>query len=415
MRRTIGFGLALGLAGFANIASTKTVSLQDIADLTGAKTGKSNRWLAHLVSVPKGGAYEQAGQDVLASEAVIAHAMAVQTAEAMHSLERDHIVETGGLSKVNRSLKGDRVFEPKKEGLSLANVHSITVADPIVTGSVDIAAHKSPLALASTFRRSLSNDDNVSGPSIEVARADLNSLEKRQVARIPLAPDHMNQARSVARMMSKALAQAKAQREEAESLTDVPAVTTAYAPTESKQQSEMASAFAAVLRPSLKKSNGVVKITLGPGDHKWAANPLPRYSFSKAERHCLANGIYFEARGEPKIGQKAVAQVILNRVRNPAYPKTICGVVYQNKRKRNACQFSFACDGIRDRVNSRKHWRHAVAIANKAIDGKFWLKSVGSSSHYHADYVWPKWRRKMRKMTKIGRHIFYRTYGGGWS
>ena len=97
MRRTIGFGLALGIASFANIANPNTISLQDIADLTGAKTDKSNRWLAHLVSVPRGGAYAQAGNDILASEAIIAHAMAVQTAEAMYSLEKDHIVESGSL------------------------------------------------------------------------------------------------------------------------------------------------------------------------------------------------------------------------------------------------------------------------------------------------------------------------------
>ena len=66
-------------------------------------------------------------------------------------------------------------------------------------------------------------------------------------------------------------------------------------------------------------------------------------------------------------------------------------------------------------VNSHKHWKRSVKVANAAIDGRVWLRSVGSSSHYHADYVWPRWRRKMRRMVKIGRHIFYRTYGGGWS
>ena len=78
------------------------------------------------------------------------------------------------------------------------------------------------------------------------------------------------------------------------------------------------------------------------------SNPLPACVFSKAEQTCLANGIYFEARGESVRGQAAVAQVMLNRVRNPAYPNSICGVVYQNDKWCNRCQFSFACDGSQE-------------------------------------------------------------------
>ena len=156
-------------------------------------------------------------------------------------------------------------------------------------------------------------------------------------------------------------------------------------------------------------------IRLAPGDHKWAAKPLPYKSQSNKERFCLARGVYFEARGESLEGQKAVAQVILNRVKNPAYPNSVCGVVYQNSHKRNACQFSFACDGVPDRVKSRKSWKKSLKVANDAINGRYWLMKVGSASHYHADYVSPKWSSKMRKMAKIGRHIFYRTFGGGKS
>ena len=184
---------------------------------------------------------------------------------------------------------------------------------------------------------------------------------------------------------------------------------TAYAP----QEADTSQVFDAVLRSKPKNSRG--RIVLGKGDHKWAAKSLPKSTYTKRQRRCLAAGIYFEARGESVKGQQAVAQVILNRVKNPAYPKSVCSVVYQNKRMRNACQFSFACDGIRDRINSRKHWRVAQKVANDAISGNVWLASVGSASHYHATYVRPRWRRSMKRMTKIGRHIFYRTFGGGWS
>ena len=149
--------------------------------------------------------------------------------------------------------------------------------------------------------------------------------------------------------------------------------------------------------------------------HAWLANPLPSHAFKKTQQNCLARGIYFEARGESELGQAAVAQVILNRVLNPAYPSTICGVVYQNKKWRNRCQFSFACDGIRDRIRSQRAWKMAQKVAKGVSNGDIWLDDVGDATHYHANYVRPRWARTMKRTDRIGRHIFYRTKGGGWS
>ncbi|MGL4197021.1 MAG: cell wall hydrolase [Allorhizobium sp.] len=154
---------------------------------------------------------------------------------------------------------------------------------------------------------------------------------------------------------------------------------------------------------------------IGPQDHAWAATPLPASVFTDKEQKCLAEGIYFEARGESVKGQAAVAQVILNRVRNPHYPDTICGVVYQNEDWRNRCQFSFACDRIPDIITSPRHWKIAKEIAMAVTAGKIWFKDVGSATHYHATYVSPAWGPTMKRVEKIGKHIFYRTYGGGWS
>ena len=164
-----------------------------------------------------------------------------------------------------------------------------------------------------------------------------------------------------------------------------------------------------------EKDSGRFVPEIGPRDHAWAASVLAPSVFSAREQQCLASGIYFEARGESVKGQAAVAQVILNRVRNPSYPKTICGVVYQNEDWRNRCQFSFACDNIRDRVNSQYHWRIAREVAMAVTAGKIWLPQVGSATHYHAVYVRPKWAKTMEKVGRIGLHVFYRTYGGGWS
>nr|WP_083220433.1 cell wall hydrolase [Hoeflea olei] len=186
---------------------------------------------------------------------------------------------------------------------------------------------------------------------------------------------------------------------------------TAYAPPEPDYAKQ--SPFSSVLNEGAERGRFIPPV--GKDDHGWAATALPASVFSANEQRCLAAGIYFEARGESVKGQAAVAQVILNRVRNPTYPNTICGVVYQNDNWRNRCQFSFACDGIKDRVRSPKHWNVAEEIALATSAGKIWLKEVGSSTHYHATYVRPPWAKRMRKVGRIGLHVFYVTYGGGWS
>lgn len=127
----------------------------------------------------------------------------------------------------------------------------------------------------------------------------------------------------------------------------------------------------------------------------------------KAEK-CLATAIYFEARGESERGQIAVAQVVLNRVFSGYYPATVCGVVYQNAHRHLACQFTFACDGIPDRVTEPEAWARAKRIAEETLDGKLWLPEVGKATHYHAYWVRPGWARSMQKLHKLGVHTFYR-------
>ncbi len=127
-----------------------------------------------------------------------------------------------------------------------------------------------------------------------------------------------------------------------------------------------------------------------------------------AEENCLARAVYFEARSESALGQMAVAKVILNRVKSPNYPKTICGVVYQGTQRRNSCQFSFACDGQADDVSQPAAWAQAKSVAQRAIKGDTNLGSgMNTATSYHADYVTPRWAKTLRKVSKIGRHIFY--------
>jgi spore germination cell wall hydrolase CwlJ-like protein len=128
---------------------------------------------------------------------------------------------------------------------------------------------------------------------------------------------------------------------------------------------------------------------------------------SKAEK-CLAEAVYFEARGEPVRGQIAVAQVVLNRAFSGYYPHTVCGVVYQNSHRHLACQFTFACDGIPDVIREPDAWECAKKIAAESLDGKLWLPEVGKATHYHAYWVRPGWVREMTRMYKLGVHTFYR-------
>lgn len=135
--------------------------------------------------------------------------------------------------------------------------------------------------------------------------------------------------------------------------------------------------------------------------------------WSQKEMQCLATAIYFEARGEAYRGQVAVGQVVMNRVKHRLYPSTICGVVFQNQSKRNACQFSFACDGIPERITEPKPWKQAQEIAKGVVDGSLYLSEVGYATHYHATYVYPHWAPRMKKVTKIGLHVFYQ-FKRGW-
>jgi hypothetical protein len=134
---------------------------------------------------------------------------------------------------------------------------------------------------------------------------------------------------------------------------------------------------------------------------------IAQRKFRLAESDCLARAIYFEARSESEIGQLAVAKVVLNRVKDPAYPKTICGVVYQGSNRPNSCQFSFACDGLSDQPKSRASWDHSKRIAARALAGDQSINILGAATYYHADYVTPKWSSSFKRLIKIGRHIFY--------
>ena len=132
---------------------------------------------------------------------------------------------------------------------------------------------------------------------------------------------------------------------------------------------------------------------------------------SSRELDCLTQAVYFEARGEGSAGQAAVAQVVLNRVRNPAFPKTICGVVYQGAAHRSGCQFSFACDGSMRRGREMIAWDRAQHVAARALSGSV-MAAVGNATHFHTVNVRPVWGPNLLRVAQVGLHVFYR-FGRG--
>jgi hypothetical protein len=152
---------------------------------------------------------------------------------------------------------------------------------------------------------------------------------------------------------------------------------------------------------------------IGPKPPQETARPVPPKSplvgavTSEKEMKCLAEAVYFEARSEPEKGQAAVAQVVLNRTRHEAYPKTVCGVVYQNRHRYLACQFTFACEGKSLRTDEPGPWATAQRIARDVAEGRTYLPGVGNATHYHANYVRPWWARYMERRERVGRHLFF--------
>lgn len=162
-------------------------------------------------------------------------------------------------------------------------------------------------------------------------------------------------------------------------------------------------------QPSAGKSSYYSPLIPRTFENGKAFGGLGEEEFQRRERRCLVTALYFEARSEPDDGQIAVGQVIMNRVKSPDYPDTICGVVYQGSQRNTGCQFSFTCDGKPDRPESQAEWDRSVRLANLVLEGKVWLPRIGNSTHYHANYVRPTWRREMNRTNKVGRHIFYKS------
>ena len=160
------------------------------------------------------------------------------------------------------------------------------------------------------------------------------------------------------------------------------------------------------------KLNAAIPVSQGPNP---AAKPFAFKGNATARSqalNCLASAVYYEAGNQDVDGERAVAQVVLNRVRHPAFPGTICGVVYEGSTKPTRCQFTFTCDNSLKREPDAQGWGRALAVAESALNGYVYAP-VGWATHYHADYVVPVWASTMVKNAVVGAHLFYR-WEGSW-
>lgn len=155
------------------------------------------------------------------------------------------------------------------------------------------------------------------------------------------------------------------------------------------------------------------RIPIAPGDVPIATPYIARRddaeSYARAS-DCLTAAIYYEAGNESERGKLAVAQVVLNRLRHPAFPKTVCDVVFQGSERTAGCQFTFTCDGAMARLPEQWRWQAARQVADGALSGRV-EPTVGWATNYHANYVLPYWAMKLAKTVVIGTHIFYRLPG----
>ncbi|SFZ86079.1 Cell wall hydrolase CwlJ, involved in spore germination [Devosia enhydra] len=297
---------------------------------------------------------------------------------------------------------GEAAIPALAQNSALASIDFLGSA-PVITGSVnhlfDTGGFRGPNRLAKTDRARYVPDVMEMASSfsdirerILVARAA--AIETTRVAALPgsaARPEPITPAATAERVAIAAVSP----RAVSQALDAIDGITgsTAPLPVAPPQQIAYARAEAPATEFGLKDKAGT--------------------EVSDKELWCLATAIYFEARGEAYRGQIGVAQVVLNRVKHSLYPSTICSVVFQNQHMRNACQFSFACDGIPEKVTDQKSWKQAEEIARGTVKGDLYLAEVGAATHYHATYVKPRWAPRMQKLTQIGLHVFYQ-FKRGW-
>jgi spore germination cell wall hydrolase CwlJ-like protein len=433
--RFVSFGL--GLCVFALIPTE--IGYQDIASLLARQPGVAERWqkrvFASAVASIQVATFSFGRPIGTASRASATFQLASldnQAIDIAGALTRNPIVQTppryqaSDFPKVNRALKGDRLANVTPEIMAPADA-SPSNEDPSISNASVMGA-KTAAAM----------------PAAEPAPLDPELAEALQAPPLPQYPQH-DVAMSLEMQPSTDSKGAPDAVVAVEPPRDGFSVKTASlffgssslgASIDSMERWQPGEEPLIVMPsgpdPDMKATASLPVISDDPSkagesiaskgevnsDNQRVKTPAERLGLldeKTRSRHekCLAEAVYFEARGEAVRGQIAVAQVVMNRAFSGFYPNTVCGVVYQNKHRHLACQFTFACDNVADVVREPDMWDRAKKIAKAMLDGQLWLPEVAKSTHYHAYWVHPSWVHEMKKMYKFGVHTFYRPRAWG--
>ncbi|HEX3115984.1 MAG TPA: cell wall hydrolase [Bradyrhizobium sp.] len=433
--RLAPFGL--GLCVFALMPTE--IGYQDIASLLARQPGVAERWQKRVfsaastiqlatysfgrpigTSVPHTATYRLASLDN-------------QGIDVTGSVTRNPLTQVppryqaSDFPKVDRTLKGDRLVTARPETPAPANA-TPALEDPS-TSNASVVGAKTAAAPAAE-RAPLDPELQAALSAPPLAQYDISmSLEAQPLDDLKVAPDATAiplepapsrdgfSVKTASLFFGTSSLGASAESMERWKPGEEPLI---VIPLPDPDMKVMASLPSTADEASRAIENGESVAAKGEvnSDNQRAKTPAERLGLfdekarAKSEK-CLAEAVYFEARGEAVRGQIAVAQVVMNRTFSGFYPNTVCGVVYQNKHRHYACQFTFACDNVADVVREPDMWDRARKIAKAMLDGQLWLPEVAKSTHYHAYWVHPSWVSEMKKMYKFGVHTFYRPRAWG--
>jgi spore germination cell wall hydrolase CwlJ-like protein len=427
----------LGLCAFA--LTPTEVGYQDIASLLARQPGVAERWQKRVFSAvstiqvatysfgrPIGTSVPQAALYRLAS---LDDPTGGNSRDITGSINRNPLAQpapryqASDFPRVDRTLKGDRLVAPPPEAAAPADI-TPKLEDPS-TSNASVRGAKTA-DVAPSDHRALDPELQAALSAPPLPQYDVSlSLESQPLDDLkndadaislePAAPRDGFSVKTASLFFGTSLG-APAESMESWQPGEAPTVVSPGVDPDMK----MASLPLAADDPGKTGESGVSIAPKGQvnADNQHAKTPAERLglfdekSRAKSEK-CLAEAVYFEARGEAVRGQIAVAQVVMNRVFSGFYPTTVCGVVYQNKYHHMACQFTFACDNVADVIREPDMWDRAKKIAKAMLDGELWLPEVDKSTHYHAYWVHPSWVAEMKKTYKFGVHTFYRPRAWG--
>lgn len=436
--RSASFGL--GLCVFALIPTE--VGYQDIASLLARQPGVAERWqkrmysAASTIQVATYSFGRPIGTSVPHTATYRLASLDNQGIDITGSVTRNPITQpppryqASDFPKVDRTLKGDRLVVVPPEAPAPADA-APSLEDPS-TSNASVAGAKTAAAAPSAERASLDPELQEALSAPPLARYDISmSLEAQPLDDLKVAPDATAvplepvpsrngfSVKTASLFFGSSSLGGSAESIERWQPGEEPLIVMpgALPDPDMKVTASLPPAANEASRVTESGESVAAKGEVN-ADNQRAKTPAERLGLfdektrAKSEK-CLAEAVYFEARGEAVRGQIAVAQVVMNRTFSGFYPNTVCGVVYQNKHRHLACQFTFACDNNPDVVSEPDMWDRAKKIARAMLDGQLWLPEVAKSTHYHAYWVRPSWVNEMKKMYKFGVHTFYRPRAWG--